>query len=180
MKLTLEQEENIKEKITILEEKIKNYENYMIQKNTESIEDTNGLRYNRDDSVETSYSLITNQLKEYKEALEIAEIIKIPSTDRIDVGTKFVVNFSDSNELELLTLVENGFGINMCGKYVSISSPLGKNLIGKTTGDTFNYKMDNIISGKIIEIIKNYEDYIQGTNNKINEEKPHKLVKINI
>ena len=81
-------------------------------------------------------------------ALEHADYKSDRSTDVIDIGTKFTVEFDGDFERDELLLVEgaDGLTISVNDGFISLSSLLGQNVIGKKEGDRFSY---TVITGRM-------------------------------
>lgn len=76
---------------------------------------------------------IEGRIREIKELINKAEIIKSSSTDKVTVGTDVIVE-KDGKE-ETFSIVGE-FEANPLNKKLSATSPIGKSLIGKKVGNT--------------------------------------------
>lgn len=117
------------------------------------------------------------------DTLENAEYITHPSTEKIEVGTKFVVSYESSEDEDLLVLTESGFGFLPNDMFVTIDSPLGQEIQGKKAGESFEFSLkDDIrmslprrsIKGEIKEIKTDRKLYVQFIRNK---QKSHRISK---
>ncbi len=99
--------------------------------------------------------IVEQDLKEIDKLLKNSKVVANNDKSKIGIGTKFLakINFGDETEECEFTLVENKEGLDF--NYISISSELGKSIIGKSLNETFQYEMPN---GKIARgIILNIE-----------------------
>lgn len=165
MQLIPEQVRNIQEQIRRAREEKNTYERYISERNSEAIGESSRVRGNRDNYTETSYNITSDNLKELETTIRTAKLIRKPITDHIDLGTKFVIKFNDTDEEEHYTLAERRIGLQLHEGYITIESEIGKLLMGKTPGEEI-YNKNNCSIGKIIEIKTNPENYIQYIRNK--------------
>lgn len=97
-------------------------------------------------------------LNDIREKLLNCKIVERSNSDEIRVGSSFEITFDGDDEKVTCTLIETRIP-NDPMHFISISSPLGKAVIGKVQGDSFEYVVENsVISGKINEIIKTDEN----------------------
>lgn len=93
-------------------------------------------------------------LSDIKEKLLNCKIIERNNSDEIGIGSTFEIIFDGDDDKSTFTLIETRLPKDPV-HFISISSPLGKAIIGKTQGDSFRYSVEkSVISGKINEIIK--------------------------
>lgn len=110
-----------------------------------------------DSSLLMELSRINNRIHELENILSSYDIVTEINNDTITVGTTFSFKINDLKEMTL-TLVEK-FGDHNNG-LISLDSPIGSAVYGKTIGDSFTYKLfnGNESSGVITNIIeKNIE-----------------------
>lgn len=117
------------------------------------------------------------------EALTNAEYITHPSTEKIEVGTKFIVSYDSDEDEDLLVLTESGLGFLPSDMFVTVDSPLGQSIQGKKAGETFEFSLkDDIrislprrsIKGEIKEIKTDRSLYTQFIRSK---KKSHRISK---
>lgn len=121
---------------------------------------TDELLFQTDHSLLGNFIMTTSALNEIKKQLLNCEIIEPNNSDEIGIGSNFEISSDfDGKELtEVFTLVETRLAGDP-SNYISVSSPLGKAVIGKKEGDTFRYVVENsIFTGKINQIIKTQEN----------------------
>jgi len=95
---------------------------------------------------------IEGKLRELKFILENATIIANPKDGKIGLGSKVEIEYLDIDMKQEITIVGQAESDPMEGK-ISISSPLGKSLMDKKTGDTVEYEAPSgIMSCKINKV----------------------------
>lgn len=93
-------------------------------------------------------------LSDIKEKLLNCKIIERNNSDEIGIGSTFEIIFDGDDDKSTFTLIETRLPKDPV-HFISISSPLGKAIIGKTQGDSFRYSVEkSVISGRINEIKK--------------------------
>lgn len=97
----------------------------------------------------------TTSLSKIKNKLINCEVIEPNNNDEIGIGSTFSISlFFEEEEKAIFTLVETHLSTDPA-HYISISSPLGRAVVNKKSGDNFRYVVENsIFSGRINEIIK--------------------------
>lgn len=98
-----------------------------------------------------------NQIRELELVLKTCTIIEEVTSETIGIGSEFTatVDFFGEEECETYVLVENGHKI-AGKKIISIASPLGQSVFGKTVNDSFSYKVNNnVFNGIVNEIHTN-------------------------
>lgn len=164
----------INKKVTLLPKQIKEYQEeleFLRQKfndlKGESKEINLHKLFNGDyrassnDSIDSSLlmelSRISNRIHEIKEILELSDVVTEINDSVINIGTTFSFK-TDIFDNMTLTLVEK-FGDPSNG-LISLDSPIGAAVYGKTVGDNFTYKLFNgkQCSGTIINILQNVEE----------------------
>lgn len=95
-----------------------------------------------------------NKIHEIELILKTCTIIDNVPSEIIAIGSEFTatVDFFGEKEPETYVLVENGQKI-AGKKIISIASPLGQSVLGKTVNDNFSYKVNNnVFNGTINKI----------------------------
>lgn len=127
-------------------------ENYAEQKTNEGEE----TRIQVDNTLLESFIMNTNSLNDIKKKLLNCEVVERSNSDEIEVGSTFEISlfFDDEEERSIFTLVETRLPKDPIN-FISVTSPLGKAILGKKQGDKFKYVVENsIFSGRIDEIVK--------------------------
>lgn len=106
-----------------------------------------------DSSLLMELSRISKRIYEIEGILASSDTITEVNSETIGIGTTFSFKINDLSEMTL-TLVEK-FGDPSVG-LISLDSPIGSAVYGKTTGDSFTYKLfnGNESSGVITNIIE--------------------------
>lgn len=110
-----------------------------------------------DSSLLMELSRIGNRIREIETILEIANVVTDIKDDVIGIGTTFSFKTNSIDDMTL-TLVEK-FGDPLKG-LISLDSPIGAAVYGKTVGDDFTYKLVNgkNCSGVITNILQNVDE----------------------
>ena len=127
-------------------------ESYAEQKTNEGEE----TRIQVDNTLLESFIMNTNSLNDIKKKLLNCEVVERSNSDEIEVGSTFEISlfFDDEEEKSIFTLVETRIPKDPIN-FISVTSPLGKAILGKKQGDNFKYVVENsIFSGRIDEIVK--------------------------
>lgn len=154
-----EQIENLKRQLKYENEKFNDIleirkENYLERKTGQGEE----ARVLFDSSLLQHSFMNVAALNDVKEKLQNCKIIERNNSDEIGIGSTFEIVFDDEDNKSTFTLIETKLSKDPVN-FISISSPLGKAVIGKTQGDNFSYSVEkSIISGRINKIIKIEED----------------------
>lgn len=168
MKVTLEQLSEIRKELKNAKMVLATYDDYLGQKEKTST-DYSGCGLIGDSVIDAQYHRDRDDLERMQYILANAEYVTDRQTDKIDIGTKFFMRFTDDEETKSLILTEFVHGISYGSNFVSIESPLGQAVIGKKAGDSFAYQVvvgrgprDRYnISGQIEGIATNPKDYLQ-------------------
>lgn len=131
-------------------------ENYQEKKTGQG----NEISVQLDNTLLESFVVNANTLNDIRRKLLNCKVIEPNNSDEIGVGSTFEItlNFGGVEDKSVFTLIETRIPKDPM-HFISISSPLGKAVIGKKQGDSFKYVVENsVISGKINEIIKTNED----------------------
>jgi len=147
MILIPEQISCLRSQIKTTKENIRSYNDYLNSKDITS-GDYSARAFIGDSVLDDQYSLERKKYRDAMYALEHADYKSDRSTDVIDIGTKFTVEFDGDFERDELLLVEgaDGLTISVNDGFISLSSLLGQNVIGKKEGDRFSY---TVITGRV-------------------------------
>lgn len=147
MILIPEQISCLRSQIKTTKENIRSYNDYLSSKDITS-GDYSSRAFIGDSVLDDQYSLERKKYRDAMYALEHADYKSDRSTDVIDIGTKFTVEFDGDFERDELLLVEgaDGLTISVNDGFISLSSLLGQNVIGKKEGDCFSY---TVITGRM-------------------------------
>lgn len=146
---------------------LETYKDYLQNKEITS-SDYSARAYIGDSITDEQFHRERKNLREVQGALENAEYLKERNFDQIAIGTKFIVQFDGMPETEAIILTDSIFGLSVNEGFVSISSPLGKHVLGKRPGQPFNYAIQTgsrpydkrVVSGTILEIKSDPKDYV--------------------
>ena len=147
MILIPEQISCLRSQIKTTKENIRSYNDYLSSKDITS-GDYSSRAFIGDSVLDDQYSLERKKYRDAMYALEHADYKSDRSTDVIDIGTKFTIEFDGDFERDELLLVEgaDGLTISVNDGFISLSSLLGQNVIGKKEGDRFLY---TVITGRM-------------------------------
>ena len=147
MILIPEQISYLRKQIKDSKENIRSYSDYLSSKDITS-GDYSSRAFIGDSVLDDQYDLERKRYTDTMYSLENADYKKERSTDVIDIGTKFTVEFDGDFEPDEVLLVEGVDGLTISGGdgFVSLNSLLGQNVIGKKEGDRFSY---TVITGKM-------------------------------
>lgn len=105
----------------------------------------------------TELAEIQKQLKTIDTILQTSEIVTEFDNEKINIGTVFEVQLSDSAEVESFTLIEDTAtgSFNSTKGYITIKGAFGKSVLGKAVGENFSFRVkDDVVVGKILNIIE--------------------------
>lgn len=167
MILIPEQVSNIREENRRIRQRIPEYSNYFENRETISGEYIKGAAI-ADATTERNYKVDYTTLKRNEELLANSKFLKERTTDHIDIGTKFIVQFDHDNRTQELMLVEDSVGTPRISGFVSLNSIFGQIIRGKKEDDTFSYKVTTdrnntntrTITGTVTQIKKDPKDYL--------------------
>ena len=164
MILIPEQISCLRSQIKTTKENIRSYNDYLSSKDITS-GDYSSRAFIGDSVLDDQYNLERKKYRDAMYALEHADYKSDRSTDVIDIGTKFTVEFDGDFERDELLLVEgaDGLTISVNDGFISLSSLLGQNVIGKKEGDRFSY---TVITGRM----HSDKRHISGTIKTINKD----------
>lgn len=144
MRLTPEEISYLRKEIRRIRESRDSYFEYM--KNREIKASTGSEMIAIGDVLtEESYGRTFANYKAMCEMLSNSEYVREPSTDKIDIGTRFVVSYDGDDEDDYIILTEGGYGSLPTDTIVTTDSPLGKVVIGKKEGEPFEFTLGNDI-----------------------------------
>lgn len=109
-----------------------------------------------DSSFLNSLQRASGAFHDVRNKLKYHEILEPSNSDTIELGSSFeaTIDYGDEVGTEVFTLVQIiNAGDNF--NFISASSPLGEAVLGKNSGDEFQYSVNqNHLKGKINSIIK--------------------------
>ena len=184
MILTTEQISHLRAEKRRIESQLSTYAKYVDSREIEFC-DSNVCKTIGDSLTEEQYQ---RNLKEYEKVMEIlstAEYQTTRPTDKIGIGTKFVIKFDYYDKTKTVILTDYTPGISNFTGLVSKNSPLGENVIGKKVDEEFAYTVvlgneradQRKITGTIVDIKsdpKEYLHYIREKNKTLRMSKPAK------
>lgn len=159
MKLVAEQIKYLRERKKELEDKRKDYKEYLQTRDRTGYDDI-GLPQFGNFASDMEYRSYFKELEEIERTLESSEFLTERNFDFIDIGTLFTVTFEGMDTEDIL-LVEKGIASHET-RMVSIESDLGKAVIGHKPGESLTYKVGatgRTISITIDDIKKLQNDY---------------------
>lgn len=186
MILIPEQISYLRNQIKITKENIRSYNDYLSSKDITS-GDYSSRAFIGDSVLDDQYSLERKKYHDIIYALENADYKRERSTDVIDIGTKFTVEFDGDYEHDEILLVEGVDGLTISGGdgFVSLNSLLGQNVIGKKEGEHFEYTVitgrmptdKRKVSGTIKSIVKDPKAYASFIREKRKSDRISKIYK---
>ena len=162
MILIPEQVKALRDKIYILEEQKRSYDEY------NKTDERNLIAPRFEDYIDNTFetrdnSEIEKNLKKYKDVLKEGEFLTKVNEDEINYGTMFDIKFDDDDEIERWILSQNSIGLKstnfeQINKYISAEGKLGQAIKGKKEGETFSYTITTkegtlALTGTIIKIV---------------------------
>lgn len=161
MKLIPGQVHMLQQELINIKKQLRSYNDYF--SDIQAISgDRNYTIDNGNDSVTASqHHHLEKQQKEYKELLKYADRVLTIDTEKIELGTKFYIQFDGEEEKELFTLVEKALGLNL--EHISTDSDIGKVLCHLKEKDRFETQLANgtKVSGTVTDIITNPKEYVR-------------------
>ena len=106
---------------------------------------------------ELKMSRVLKEIDSINKTLSDGDYVKDRSFDKIDVGTKFTIQFDDEEDEDSLILTENNGFSSKDYSFVSLDSDLGKAVYGKKKGDHVTYSVKST-GGKFTVTIKDIEN----------------------
>lgn len=167
MKLIPEQISYLRKEEETTKKNLEQYENYLASRDITSSELSTGALIG-DSITDHQLNMERQHYKEITDLLANSEYVTARTTDKIDIGTKFVIQYDDDDEQASMTLTECVFKLSSLRDFISIESPIGKAVIGKKAGEEFkaevitgaNSNDRRIISGRVVEIKSDPNDYL--------------------
>lgn len=184
MKLIPEQITELRKRIETLKQTIDGYSDYVSSREITSCEQSSHEVIG-DTQIESQLQMNLNNYGQLIRLLTGAEYVQTRNLDTIDIGTKFRVRFDGMTTSNPVYLVETSYSLGLNSNFSSIDSPLGKNVIGKTTNDRFSYALPsrfsnterNVISGTIEEIISDEKEYVHFLREKEKDDRMSRAVR---
>ena len=168
MKLIPEQIIYLRKRERELKEAIASYQDYLTSRDKSSIEHSIGT-FVGDKFTDDQYQMDQDSYTSVINLLTDAEYITNRDTKTIQIGTKFIIEFTNTPMTDAIILTDAIFGLpivfNESLKFVSCASPLGKSVIGKKEGEIISYNLpqghlNTKVEGTIKEIIGNPQEYL--------------------
>ena len=168
-----EQISYLREQREKLKESIESYKDYLQNKEIVS-SDYSARAFVGDSLTDEQLHRDRQNLRTVTEILESSDYLTERQLDQIGIGTKFVVKFKDYEDTDTMILTDCVYGLGFQDGLVSISSPLGSSVLGKRTGMDFAYVVKTgaspldrrSVSGAIVEIVRDPNEYIHYLNEK--------------
>ena len=156
MKLLVEQKERLEAKIKSLKQENQVYKEKRTLFGHYESDDMVG----RIDSIEArtySNAIQANEkiIEDYEHILSDAEIVTHFNNEQIEIGTQFVLEFSDGTR-EKYTLVETNAGVSTLEGYLTFYSEIGKKIYKKAVGASIQVEASHE-EIKIVEIVPKKE-----------------------
>ena len=167
MKLVPEQISELRKEEKKAKEALSGYSDYLTSKEITSTEGCPRALIG-DSLIDQQYSRDRQHSLEISTLLLDSDYVVERTTDKIDIGTKFVIEYAKDTESQTMLLTEHIFGLAYDSGFISIESPIGKAVRGKKEGDSFKAEVitgrlpserRNIL-GKVIEIKSDPKDYL--------------------
>lgn len=188
MILIPEQISYLRNQIKTTKENIRSYKDYLNSKDITS-GDYSARAFIGDSVLDDQYCIERKKYSDTMYALEHADYKSERSTDVIDIGTKFTIQFDgdDEDERDVILLVEgiDGLSVSAGDGFVSLNSLLGQNVIGKKENDRFEYTVvtgrmpsdRRKVSGTIKTIVKDPKEYASFIREKRKNDRISKIYK---
>ncbi len=184
MILIPEQISYLRKQIFTTKENINSYKDYLTSKDITS-GDYSSRAFIGDSVLDDQYSRERKIYSDTMYALETSEYKTNRTTDIVDIGTKFTIQFDGDPEHDEIILVEGTEGLSFRDGFVSLNSPLGQNVIGKKENDRFEYVVTTgttlrdkrTIRGTIVSINKDPKSYVHFIKEKDKKERISKKYK---
>ncbi len=157
MKLLPEQVVQINEKLEKLRDTNKRLKEIKKNDFVNANYTTEGFTDIPDNQLSVDINEIINEIHELELILKTCTIVDAAPSEIIGIGSEFTatVDFFGEKEKETYVLVENGHKI-AGKKIISVASPLGQSVFGKTVNDHFSYEVNNnVFNGIVNEIHTN-------------------------
>lgn len=170
MYLIPEQVLGIRNIISTTEKKKQEFKEYQTERGNITRDDTFGYRI-YDDVTDCHYKRLFKELDNSEYLLSTSQIISRPTITHIEIGTKFWLSLNQEKP-EKYVLVETVTGMGLQEKFITATSPLGRELYGKTTGTDITYKVPlGTQYATITEIVSSDDEYMKMLKRKANAKK---------
>lgn len=170
MKLIPEQVLGIRNTISTSERTKQEYKEYQIDRGNITRDDTCGYKV-FDSVTDNHYRREFKDLEDSERLLSTSQVVARPSVTHIEVGTKFYLSLNQE-EPEKYVLVDTVTGMKIDERFVTASSPLGRELHGKTAGTDITYRVPlGTQMATITEIVSEDDEYMQMLKGKGNAKK---------
>lgn len=152
MILIPEQIRILKEKKISLENKLKELDDYLDSEDKTIGEESRSYG-GKDYITNDSFHEARKELNQINSTLQNGVYLKERSINNINIGTKFLFQFLNEEEVYQFTLVDNSLGLSSIDGFISKDSPFGQKVLGKKDHDIIED------TGVVLEIKKSYDDY---------------------
>lgn len=160
MYLIPEQVLRIRNIISSAEKTREEFKEYQADRGSITRDDTCGHKI-FDDVTDNHYKREFRELDNSEYLLSTSQIVTRPSITHIKIGTKFWLSLNKEKP-EKYVLVETVAGMGVHERFVTASSPLGKELYGKTAGTDITYRVPlGTQLATITEIVSSEDEYMQ-------------------
>lgn len=160
MYLIPEQVLGIRNIISTSEKTRQEFREYQIDRESLTRDDTCGYKL-FDNVTDNHYNREFKELENSEYLLSTSQVVARPSITHIEIGTKFWLSLNQEKP-EKYVLVETVTGMQLHERFVTASSPLGKELFGKEPGTDIIYKVPlGTQHATITEIVSSEDEYMQ-------------------
>lgn len=168
MKLVPEQISQLRKEVATSKQNLTGYSDYLASKDITS-SDYSARALVGDSFTDQQFHMEQDHYREVLDLLVNSDYVKNRSTDKIDIGTKFVIRYADDDETKAIILTECVFGLSHLTNFISIESPIGKAVVGKKQGEAFRAEVitgktprdRRYINGTIEEIVTDPKEYLR-------------------
>ncbi len=170
MYLIPEQVLGIRNIISASEKTKQEYKEYQIDRGNITRDDTCGYKV-FDSVTDNHYRREFRELEDSEQLLSTSQVVARPSITHIKIGTKFWLSLNKEKP-EKYVLVDTVTGMGLQERFVTASSPLGKELYGKTAGTDITYRVPlGTQLATITEIVSSEDEYMKMLKGKENAKK---------
>lgn len=166
MQIIPEQISLLRQRENELLKKYAEYKEYIKNREVVGCEETS-ISQIGDSIIESQYQRDITELKEIRNVLETADYVTERPTDKIGIGTKFIIRFTGEDETNAVMLTDFSSAMTNICKLISTKSPVGAAVLGKKAGDDFravivdnNNQVRGISTGTIENIEKDPSAYL--------------------
>lgn len=165
MQIIPEQISLLRQREQELIQKYLEYKDYIQNREITGCEET-AISQIGDIIIEGQYQRDLEELREVRALLQKEDYVSERHLDQIGIGTKFIIRFTNEEESCTAILADASYGLNHLYQYISSKSPVGKSIVGKKIGESFQavttdeHGQLRVISEGIVEdIITNPKAY---------------------